>query len=191
MGGFASGRRCGDHPTRPLVEDTPALGITKIKKQLLPGTLIKQIFPNNFKALIEVHDKFLTLTFPFGGTIHHQSIQITKLRCHFGGSRSFMLCPECSKQYTIIYLGSHGTWACRSCLGLAYRTQRMDRSARHLHRAQKIRQMHLKGAHPSEKPWHMSGKKHMKWLEKIIWHQNQGIGSFTKWVNDIRKKYGK
>jgi hypothetical protein len=191
MGSLGSGRRVGDHPTRPIVEDTPALGITKIKKQLVPGTLIKQTFPNNFKVLIEVHDKSLSVTFPTGRTIKQQTIQITKQPCHFGGSRFFMLCPECEKKYTIIYLGSHGNWACRTCLGLGYRTQRMDRSTRHLHRAQKIRQMHLKGAHPSERPYHMSGKKHMKWLEKIFWHQRQGIESFTEWVNDIRKKYGK
>jgi len=92
MGALGSGRRCGDHPTRPIVEDTPALGITKIKKQLVPGTLIKQTFPNNFKVLIEVHDKSLSVTFPTGRTIKQQTIQITKQPCHFGGSRFFMLC---------------------------------------------------------------------------------------------------
>ena len=191
MGALGSGRRVGDRPTRLLVEDTIAIGITKIKKQLLPGTLIKQTFPNNFKVLIEVHDKSLTVTYSFGNTKRQQRIQITKQPCHFGGSRFFMLCPECEKKYTIIYLGSHGNWACRSCLGLAYRTQSMDRSTRHLHRAQKIRYQHLKGNHPPERPYHMSRKNHAKFLEKIFWHQRQGIESFNSWIDDIRKKYGK
>lgn len=66
-----------------------------------------------------------------------QQVNLTHTACHYGGVRPWFLCPRCRRRCAILYGGQR--FYCRCCHGLAYQSQRDDRSYRALHRAQKIR----------------------------------------------------
>ncbi|MCH8550137.1 MAG: hypothetical protein LAT80_14795, partial [Balneolaceae bacterium] len=57
-----------------------------------------------------------------------------------GGQRSWFLCPStgCQRRVAKLYL-SHGRFACRHCLGLAYQSQRESDNDRLLRRADCLR----------------------------------------------------
>jgi hypothetical protein len=62
--------------------------------------------------------------------------EIVSTAPHFGGSRPWMLCPECGRRCAIVYSTSPDDetgWACRVCVGLPYAVDgepRWERSAR-------------------------------------------------------------
>lgn len=60
--------------------------------------------------------------------------------CHYGGSRPWFVCPtrECGRRVRKLYAAGTSLH-CRTCLGLAYRTQRMNQEDRLRHRARKRR----------------------------------------------------
>src|SRR5690349_1062480 len=66
-------------------------------------------------------------------------ISLTSTEPHFGGSRSWMLCPGCEERIAIVYRRGAG-FRCRRCLGPAYRSTRQRPFARSAWRARKIRQ---------------------------------------------------
>ena len=65
-------------------------------------------------------------------------IRIEWTPCRFGGRRPWFLCPDCGRRAAKLYLVG-GTYACRQCHGLVYRSQYSDEIARAISRAQRIR----------------------------------------------------
>jgi hypothetical protein len=74
--------------------------------------------------------------------------------CHFGGSRWWWRCPNCSRRCARLFLVTGGM-GCRACLRMAYASQREDAVGRSWRRTQKVeralgidgspgRQMHKK-----------------------------------------------
>ena len=61
--------------------------------------------------------------------------------CQFGGKRAWFLCPAdgCRQRVALLHLGNSGIFACRSCYGLGYASQRMTTGDRAKARADKIR----------------------------------------------------
>jgi hypothetical protein len=70
-----------------------------------------------------------------------QSVHVVQTDCRFGGYRFWFLCPAtgCGKRVAILYLGSSGDFACRSCQKLAYATQFERLGYRGIERARRIR----------------------------------------------------
>lgn len=62
-------------------------------------------------------------------------------RCHYGGERTWFRCPtfRCGRRVAMLYMGSHGLFACRHCYRLAYRCQRETAEDRATRRAERIR----------------------------------------------------
>jgi hypothetical protein len=62
-------------------------------------------------------------------------VRLERTPCHYGGTRSWFLCPAkgCGKRVAILYGGR--IFACRRCYGLAYSSQRESRSDRATDRA--------------------------------------------------------
>ena len=58
-----------------------------------------------------------------------QRIPILWTPCNFGGERPWFGCPACSRRVSVLYLRDDG-FACRTCAGLCYRSQREDEMAR-------------------------------------------------------------
>ena len=67
------------------------------------------------------------------------SFRIEWSACRFGGQRPWALCPECTSRRVRLYLAA-GRWACRTCLGLKYESQRLRPDDRALLKAERARQ---------------------------------------------------
>ena len=74
-----------------------------------------------------------------------ETISIVHLRCRFGGSRAYFICPgpgdgtECGRRITKLHL-SRRYFLCRHCNRLAYASQYERPWQRALRRASKLRQ---------------------------------------------------
>jgi hypothetical protein len=78
-----------------------------------------------------IGDEWLT---PWG-----EVLGLTRTKCHFGGSRPWLLCPvgHCGRRCGVLYrMGRR--FACRRCYGLAYRTQHEQPDGRLLLKAERI-----------------------------------------------------
>jgi hypothetical protein len=64
-------------------------------------------------------------------------VRYTETATCFGGRRLWMLCPRCSRRCRLLFFG-FGRVACRSCFGLRYHSQTMDRIHRAQHAMRKI-----------------------------------------------------
>lgn len=66
-------------------------------------------------------------------------VQLDRTPCHLGGERLWFLCPArgCGRRVAKLYGGA--VYACRSCHGLAYSSQKEDRHSRALRRAEAAR----------------------------------------------------
>lgn len=68
-----------------------------------------------------------------------QLISLTYTPCHFGGSRPWFVCPECSRRVGVLVGGGRLFW-CRHCHQLPYTSQsetRVDRACRRVRKIQK------------------------------------------------------
>jgi hypothetical protein len=69
----------------------------------------------------------LTITATFGQPQFSQRIELQSTRPNYGGERYWFLCPTCRGRRTKLYLAKEaGAFACRTCLGLMYRSQYRD-----------------------------------------------------------------
>jgi hypothetical protein len=74
-----------------------------------------------------------------------ETIPIVHLRCRFGGSRAYFICPgpgagtDCGRRITKLYL-SHRYFLCRQCNQLAYASQFEPPWKRALRRVNKVKQ---------------------------------------------------
>jgi hypothetical protein len=74
-----------------------------------------------------------------------ETIPVVRLRCRFGGSRAYFICPgagdgtECGRRITKLHL-SRRYFLCRYCNHLAYASQYEQRWERALRRANKLKQ---------------------------------------------------
>lgn len=195
MGGFGSGRRYEKHERRTDVEVCPAVDLRILKNNLGSDVLVTQkIFRNNrlyFKFMIDLsdaEDDFVTVHYPHQGKLQKQQISLTRMACHLGGSRPFMLCPECREQFCVLYL-KDGAWACKHCHGLAHRSQRLNPRKRHLHMLRKIENKKLRGLPPDEKPYRMKQKKHQKIVNELAERHHEINKIAKQWHKDLHEKY--
>lgn len=65
-------------------------------------------------------------------------VSVTRTPCHFGGSRPWFSCPQCSKRTATLFRGTGGL-GCRGCSGLYYETQRASGSMKTLLRLRRMR----------------------------------------------------
>jgi hypothetical protein len=69
-----------------------------------------------------------------------QRVALTTTACHYGGSRSWFLCPCCRHRVAKLYLAGHpATFACRRCHDLTYVTRQEGPKFRGLSRANRLR----------------------------------------------------
>jgi hypothetical protein len=73
-----------------------------------------------------------------GGVTERHLLPLDRTPCNYGGERTWFRCPNCMGRYAILYQADEG-YACRRCLGLAYRSQQESPGNRMMSRAQKIR----------------------------------------------------
>jgi len=79
-------------------------------------------------------------------------VELVRTPCHYGGERTWFLCPArgCGRRVGVLYGG--GIFACRHCHQLVYESQREQPHDRALRRAQAIR-MKLGGSGSMAEPF--------------------------------------
>ncbi len=103
-------------------------------------------------------------------------IELARTPCHYGGERTWFVCPArgCGRRVAVLYGGA--IFACRRCQQLSYKSQREQPRRRALRRAQTIR-MNLGGSPNLTEPF-PDKPKGMHWstyqrlhreTEKAVW----------------------
>lgn len=67
-----------------------------------------------------------------------QIVPLVTTQQNFGGTRSWMLCPDCQRRCAVLY--GNARYRCRQCTGLSYATQHENEPDRLLRRAQDLRE---------------------------------------------------
>lgn len=189
-----SGSNSGRHTTN----DTRSLDVRRLKREglLTPGQSFSWSWTRNGETMarinIRVNDDCAHLTYRQSWRGENwrdcsNIVQIDLTPCHFGGSRAWWRCPVtgCGRRVALLY-SSRGVYACRHCLGLAYRSQRespSDLAARH---ANKIR-ARLGWARgilnmPGGRPKGMHLKTYLRLLQE---HTNSTNAALNGWKRQL------
>ena len=65
------------------------------------------------------------------------SIKLTRTKCHYGGSRAWLTCPECNRRVALLYLLKN-YFACRHCNNITYESRSESPINRWLRKKHKI-----------------------------------------------------
>jgi hypothetical protein len=131
---------------RRRCDDFPAIDIRHPRHRELidqPGSRISWWWNRNGQLFCNIdmvfHPDHVVLTDVTDQT-QPQTLSISLLRtpCHYGGTRPWFGCPGCGCRSAKLYFGD-GSVLCRSCLGLAYRSQLQASAERPRLIAQRIR----------------------------------------------------
>lgn len=146
MGGYGSGR----HVTRHLTtDDLPKLDVRHIARlgdnegsirwSKASATLLCADWERSSTELR------LYIRSASQSRLGPTTVEFTRTLCHFGGERTWFVCPVCEGRCAIVYLWPTQDVACRSCWQLSYSTQYMDEHARALKRYSKAKALQEKG----------------------------------------------
>lgn len=165
MGGTGSGWYERKN-TKPTVEAGRSLNVQHWLREglLKPGLRFNLAWGQQgtltVGVAVEVEDDQVTLTYrhPQADSTLIQveyAIVLEWMPQPFGGYRPWFHCPNagCGKRVLHLYLGSDYRFACRSCQGLTYTSQRQNPIDRNLRRSQKIKQRLGNGDKPKGMPW--------------------------------------
>jgi len=146
MGGPGSGR--WKDRTRKTVDSCWTLDIIQLSEKgcLQPGfrstcqwIIGNEVFSINLRAEVER----LHIRYKVRGENMVGAIPLVHVRCRFGGSRPYFICPGdgayCKRRVTKLHL-SHRYLLCRHCNQLAYASQYEQSWERALRRANKLKQ---------------------------------------------------
>lgn len=185
MGGYGSGRSWGGG--RCTVEGRRSIDVRRWKSDglLEPGQSFGWQWSNDegeqlASISVRVKGPEVILTYrqkrywDDDWTDVEQAVPLQWTPCHLGGRRPWFRCDVwsngvyCGRRVAKLYLGET-LFACRSCYGLAYESQREDRTSRATSKAQKIRNK-LAGSVSLFDPF-PEKPKHMHW--KTYWRMRQ------------------
>lgn len=70
---------------------------------------------------IFVGSRGLALSYRTGEHNVSQRVDFAWTACHFGGLRTWLVCPDCKRRCAVVYgVNRFGRFSCRSCMNLAY-----------------------------------------------------------------------
>jgi hypothetical protein len=151
MGGYGSGRPS----TKTKAEDCRSLDVNRFHRKgcLRTGSTGNWVWSRNGEEIAKIGYRALDDTLILDYRISRydsdwetvsQSVHITKANCHYGGQRSYFICPAtvngryCGRRVGKLFLGGK-YFVCRHCNNLAYSSQSEERHERLLRRANKMR----------------------------------------------------
>lgn len=145
MGGFNSGRRNG----KPCTDDQRAVDVRSFHRDglLVSGRSFQTTWVRRGETVavigVRVTDESVVFTYrqswrggPWRDCIN--TILLTWTECHYGGNRPWWQCPGCDCRVALLYSGD-GSYTCRHCQQLAYRSQRETAEDLAARRANRIR----------------------------------------------------
>ena len=92
-------------------------------------------------------DQQLTLSYRCNGESYCYVIRIDRTVCHYGGTRSWFICPsqQCRKRVAKLYFSESGYFTCRHCNNANYAIQQMsekDKPRYHMHCIDRLKMSH-------------------------------------------------
>ena len=145
MGGRGSGRQatyCG----KGVTEESTPLDIRKLARSalLVPGRSFSWQWTVGDRQVagitIRVAVQAVQLCYQnrSTGESFDQWVERQSTACRFGGMRRWFTCPSCGKRVAVLY-GPGKHFACRSCCGLGYASQKEGVGDRSSRQADKLR----------------------------------------------------
>ena len=198
MGGYNSGKKSPDQ-LKPIVEDFININVLEFKKSGLLDAGMDFIMDYTANGIelasvsITVAEDALALEYKFNQRRHNQEVALFRTPCNYGSLRAWLLCPKCQAKRTSLYLSAEGFWACRVCLGLAYRSNRLNPHSRFQYRAEKIKRKKLPitpgtFTSASVRPFGMSRKRHIRILDEALKNEKKSHELFMFWFEEIKSK---
>lgn len=123
MGGMLSGSRCY-RGGKPQTADVPAVSLLRSRTDIARAGRPLLLITDDQATVI--HGPYVLLA------------AVATSPCHLGGVRRWLVCPGCGVRRQTLYLLT-AQLACRSCAGLRYPTQTMNRRYRAIASADRIR----------------------------------------------------
>jgi len=141
MGGFNSG-------FQGRAKDTTAsrfrLEATKWAR-LTPGTTVTALFQRHGvpAGSLEVKPQSDALGLSYAHEAHgrawQQDVAMENTPCHFGGSRPWLVCPDCGRRCGVLFMEPTAGFACVECSNLNYPSTREEPLERRFHKAHALR----------------------------------------------------
>lgn len=130
------------------------------------GSFAFSIDQNNLTLMYTLRDDLDSLR-----TVR-QEIDLHVSECHFGGLRTYFICPKCGRKVMALYFSTKYFY-CRSCCNLTYKSQQEDKIDRALRRVKKLRRR-------------LNAENDMF---GIIWHKPKGMHykTFDRLVDQVNK----
>ena len=134
--------------SKDTVESRPSVDVRYLKRHnlLRPGASGQLSWSmggeQSASVGFRVEAERLVLVFrhrPYGGVWEsvEETVRFDRTPCTFGGTRTWLLCPKCSKRVAVIYsAGKH--FLCRYCCDLNYACQQETTNGRATRRAEKL-----------------------------------------------------
>lgn len=194
MGGYGSGRRYGSKST---TGEYRQLDIRRLERDgfLEHRFAFRWQWSRNGEPVgnIHVRPEEGRVVLSYRHRTHSQEweskeypVLLERTRCHYGGERSWFLCPArgCGRRVAILYGGN--IFACRRCYHLAYESQNESPRYRDLSRTQNIR-IRLGGSGSMadsfpDKPTGMHWKTYKKLESQANWWEEKSNRSMLAWL---------
>ena len=90
------------------------------------------------EVAVKYKSAFCVLSYSCRGETNSQTIEFSETPCHFGGSRKWFVCSGCRKRVSKLRLFGM-SFVCGKCIGLGYKSQRINKAERLQSRAAKIK----------------------------------------------------
>jgi hypothetical protein len=125
-----------------------ALDVRELNRSgLLSGSWIAVEAPFRWPRIATLRSARHRILVEFRNQSVPQSIRVSWTRCHFGGERPWLHCPNCQRRVARLFRGLAG-YCCRACCGNPiYESQRRSSKARAWLQAHRLRQQ-LGGSRP-------------------------------------------
>lgn len=142
MGNLSSGNR---NVIRSYTEEALSFSVSFLKKQDCFAGYTKSGLINwsrggeQFANIGYIaSDNRLVLNYRVNGNPVQETVWLDKTPCHYGGNRTWFLCPHCGKRSGVLYLAGE-RFVCRKCSGFHYASQSENEYDRAARAARKIR----------------------------------------------------
>lgn len=151
MGGIGSGRRW-HVGSKKTTCDYYSIDVRLLKRQglLNPGAHRQITWTRRGEvcAAVDIHAEFQKIVLVHlrknqsdQWKLENYPVRVITTPCNMGGERPWFCCPNvgCGRRVALLYYGVSGIFACRTCHGLAFATQREDEVDRARRKADCIR----------------------------------------------------
>ena len=201
MGGPGSGRR-STYSGKTETGNSMPLDIRKITRKglLVPGNgfswqwLVNDHQVASISIRVDLLGMVLSYRIKSTGEVVEQRVQTQTSPCHLGGQRYWFTCPRCEKRVAVLYAPGR-YFACRTCGGLDYATQKEGSGDRAASRADKLRRrlgwapgiLNGDGGKPKGMHWktYQRVKSHRDALVQVSLHDmSRKLGLLHKLLNE-------